>query len=132
MTRRLLGSSAVVRVEPEARDITVSLDVENFIHRLLLFDTYILYSIRLKEIAQFVHHFGYSGTFALLSSGALEIRCECTQFVEGQCPTPPCPPLTFQFHVIDAPVRDQYVIDNLSEVNRTPGLNSRHPFREQD
>jgi hypothetical protein len=61
----------------------------------------------------------------LLSSGALEIRCECAQFMEGQFATPACPPLTFQFHVIGGPVRDQYVIDNLAEVNRTTGLNSR-------
>lgn len=71
-----------------------------------------------------ISHFGYEGTMALLLSGALEIRCECAQFGEGQFGTPACPPLTFQFHVIEAPVRDQYVINNLSEVNRSPGLTS--------
>jgi hypothetical protein len=124
ITRRLLGSSAIVTQEPAARDINVELDVEGLVRRLLLFDTYILYSVRLKEIAGLIQHFGYEGTLTLLRSGALEIRCECIQFVEGQFSTPPCPALTFQFHVMDASNRDQYVIDNLSEVNRIPGLSS--------
>jgi hypothetical protein len=61
----------------------------------------------------------------LLSSGALEIRCECAQFAEGQFSTPPCPLLTFQFHVLEANIRDQYLIDSLSNVNRIPGLSPR-------
>ncbi len=118
ITRRLLGSSAIVSHEEEGRDITVELDVEGMIRRLLLFDTYILYSVRLKEVPEMVKHFGYEGTMALLSSGALEIRCDCAQFMEGQFNTAAAPPLTFQFHVIEAHGRDQYVINNLSEVNR--------------
>jgi len=46
MTRRLLGSSAIVSQEKGARDIHVTLDVEGLVRRLLLFDTYILYSVR--------------------------------------------------------------------------------------
>ena len=118
MTRRLLGSSAIVTQEPGARDISVALDVEGLVRRLLLFYTYILYTVRLKEIPEMVRHFGYEGTLALLSSGALEIRCECAQFMEGQYETPAAPPLTFQFHVIEAHNRDQYLINNLNEVNR--------------
>jgi hypothetical protein len=125
ITRRLLGSSAIVNQESGARDISVRLDVEGFIRRLLLFDTYVLYSVRLKEIPELVRHFGYQGTMMLLSSGALEIRCECAQFAEGQFSTPPCPPLTFQFHVIEAHNRDQYVIDNLRELSRIPSLTPR-------
>lgn len=124
ITRRLIGSSAIVSQEPGARDISVQLDVEGLVRRLLLFDTYILYSARLKEIPEMVRHFGLEGTLTLLSSGALDIRCDCTQFAEGQFNTPACPPLTLQFHVIKAPIHDQYVIDNLANVNRTPGLNS--------
>ncbi len=125
ITRRLLGSSAIVSQEPGARDINVKLDVEAVVRRLLLFDTYILYSVRLKEIPEMVRHFGYEGTLALLSSGALEIRCECAQYVEGQFSTPACPFLTFQFHVIEAHNRDQYVIDNLAEVSPTPALSAQ-------
>ncbi len=96
-----------------------------FIRRLLLFDTYVLYSVRLKEIPEIVRHFGFRGAPTLLSSGALEIRCECAQYAEGQFGTPPCAPLTFQFHVIEAHGRDKYLIDNLKEVNQTPNLTSR-------
>src|SRR5579859_2654021 len=122
--KRLLGASAIVHHEPGARDISVELDVESFVRRLLLFDTYILYSVRLKEIPELVRHFGYSGTLELLKSGALEIRCDCTQFAEGFT-NPPLPPLTFQFHVIKAHIRDQYLIDNLSEVNRAPAISAK-------
>jgi hypothetical protein len=125
INRRLIGSSAIVTQKVGARDISVELDVAGFIRRLLLFDTYVLYSVRLKEIPEIVRHFGYQGTLALLSSGALEIRCECAQYAEGQFGTPPCAPLTFQFHVIEAHGRHNYLVDNLKEVNRTPALNSR-------
>jgi hypothetical protein len=125
ITRRLLGSSAIVTQEPGARDISVALDVEGLVRRLLLFDTYILYTVRLKEIPETIRHFGYEGTLALLSSGAVEIRCECAQFMEGQYQTPAAPPLTFQFHVIEAHNRDQYLINNLNEVNRMSSLGSR-------
>jgi hypothetical protein len=124
ITRRLLGSSAIVTQEPGASDISVRLDVESLVRRLLLFDTYILYSVRLKETPDLVRHFGYEGALALLGSGAIEIRCECAQFVEGQLSTAPYPHLTFQFHLVDAHDRNQYLIDNLGAVNRTPGLSS--------
>jgi hypothetical protein len=131
ITRRLIGSSAIVSQEAGARDISVRLDVESLVRRLLLFDTYILYSARLKEVPEMVRHFGLEGTLTLLSSGALEIRCDCTQFAEGQFNTPTCPPLTLQFHVIKAPIHDQYVVDNLANVNRTPGLNSHELMKLQ-
>lgn len=131
ITRRLIGSSAIVSQEPGERDINVRLDIEGLIRRLLLFDTYILYSVRLKEIAEMVRYFGLEGTLSLLSSGALEIRCDCTQFIEGQFNTPPAPSLTFQFHVIKAPIHDQYIIDNLAHVNRTPGLSSHELMKLQ-
>jgi hypothetical protein len=124
ITRRLLGSSAIVTQEDGAGDITVGLDIAGFVRRLLLFDTYVLYSVRLKEIPEIVRHFGYQGTLSLFSSGALEIRCECAQFMEGEFKTPPCPPLTFQFHVIEAHGRDDYLVGNLHEVNRTPALSA--------
>jgi hypothetical protein len=114
ITRRLLGSSAIVSQNSGDRDITVSLDLDGFIRRLLLFDTYILYSVRLKEIPELVRTFGVPGTIDLLSSGALDIRCECAQFMEGEFKTPPCPPLTFQFHLIEANSWEKYLIDNLA------------------
>jgi hypothetical protein len=129
--RRLLGSSAIVYQQPGATDISVKLDLQTFITRLLLFDTYVLYSIRLKEFPEMVRHFGFEGTKALLSSGALEIRCECAQFMEGQFSTRACPLFTFQFHVIEAHGRNKYVIDNLSNLNSTALLGAQQRMELQ-
>lgn len=120
ITRRLLGSSAIVSQNPGLRDISVALDVSGFVRRLLLFDTYILYSVRLKEIPELVRHFGFQGTMDLLSSGALEIRCECAQYAEGAFNTPACPPLTFQFNVVEAHVWEQYRIESLPALTKAP------------
>ncbi len=118
ITRRLLGSSAIVSHDPDKRDIDVTLDVTGLIRRLILFDTYILYSVRLKEIPELVRYFGFAGTMTLLSSGALEIRHECAQLAEGQFNTSAYPLMTFQFHALDAHVWEQYLIDGLPEVRK--------------
>jgi hypothetical protein len=125
ITRRLLGCSAIVSQLPGDRDISVSLDVPGFVRRILLFDTYVLYSVRLKEIPEMVRHFGFQGTMDLLSSGALEVRCECAQFVEGQFKTLECPPLTYQFHVIEAHVWEDYLIGCLPASRHVPELSAR-------
>ena len=125
ISRRLLGSSSIVSLLPGERDIHVALDLEGFIRRLLLFDTYVLYSARLKEIPDMVRYFGFQGTMDLLASGAIEIRCECAQLVEGQFKTPPCPPLTFQFHLIEAHIWEQYLIDCLPALKAAPVLSSK-------
>jgi hypothetical protein len=121
----LLGCSAVVSQTPGERDISVALDVPGFVRRILLFDTYVLYSVRLKEIPEMVRHFGFQGTMDLLSSGALEVRCECAQLVEGQFKTPECPPLTYQFHVIEAHVWEDYLIGCLPTMSHAPALSAR-------
>lgn len=132
ITRRLLGSSAIVSQNSGDRDITVSLDLDGFIRRLLLFDTYILYSVRLKEIPELVRSFGVPGTIDLLSSGALDIRCECAQFMEGEFKTPPCPPLTFQFHLIEANSWEKYLIDNLADALRGLTFSGREKMKLEE
>ena len=119
VTRRLLGSSAIATTPRDGGDVSVALDVGGLIRRLLLFDTYILYSVRLKEIPGLVQWFGLRGTLDLLSSGAMEIRCECAQYSEGNFNTPPCPSMTFQFHVLEAHIWEQYLIDCLPELRKT-------------
>lgn len=107
----------------QSRDSTdINVDVDGLVRRLLLFDTYILYSVRLKEIPALVPTLGYEGLHQLLSSGALEIRCECAQFAEGQFNTPACPLFTYQFHVIVASSREQYVQDCLQNLHQSNGL----------
>jgi hypothetical protein len=62
----------------------VDVDYQSLIERIILFDTYILESARLKEIRQIVTTFGYGPTIELLKSGLLEISCDSIAIC---CPT---------------------------------------------
>jgi hypothetical protein len=121
ISRRLLGPIALP-LTADADPRSVEIDIDGFVRRVLLFDTFILYSVRLKEIPLLVTHFGDEGIRELISAGALKFRCECTQFVEGQFKTPACPAFTYQFHVVDAHDHEQYVHDCLANVHESPGL----------
>lgn len=52
------------------------MDLTGLIRRLLLFDTYILQSIRLREFPAIVAGLGYGQTMELLSSNALKLHCD--------------------------------------------------------
>jgi hypothetical protein len=125
----LLGQSAIISRSHDAKDVEVAVDVDGLIRRLLLFETYVLYSVRLKEIPALVPYLGYEGLHHLLTSGALEIRCECTQLVEGKFNTPTCPSLTFQFHAIEAHDRKRYVHDCLQNVHHAHGLQHKQVLK---
>lgn len=66
---RLIGSTTSFNVHTE----TFQVDVGNILRRLLLFDTYILESVRLLEIPDMVRLLGLQGTLELLRSRALRI-----------------------------------------------------------
>ena len=70
--QRLLGYSAVI--DPASGDPDV--DVGGILRRLLLFDTYILKSIRLREFPTIVERLGFDATIELLRSGALRIHLD--------------------------------------------------------
>jgi len=70
MTRRLLAPCGDLDSTRES----VRLDISGLVCRLLLFETYILESIRLLEIPALVRLFGYGGFLELLESGVLEIK----------------------------------------------------------
>ncbi len=61
---------------PKYEGETDFFDLQSLVNKLLLFDTFILYSPNLREIPCLVKAFGFEGTLALLSSGALRISCE--------------------------------------------------------
>jgi hypothetical protein len=61
-------------------DDSVQVDLTALIRNLVLFDTYILESIRLKELPHLVHAFGLDGLSNLLQSGALRIHCDAFTF----------------------------------------------------
>ena len=66
--RRLISRIAIT----DGAQVT-SVDVSALLHRLILFDTCILGSIRLQEIPFLISAFGFDGFLQLLSAGALEI-----------------------------------------------------------
>src|SRR5579884_1107950 len=119
ITRRVLGSSAIVSQDHPGAEINVSVDLDSFVHRLLLFDTYILHSVRLKEFPALLPYFGYEGVRDLLASGALEIRCDCIQMAEGTFFTPPIPQFTYQFHTIRPKTTPEYVHDCLQNIHHS-------------
>lgn len=53
---------------------SIRFDFDVFLQRLLLFDTYILDSIRLKEIPYLMDCFGYEGLIKLFDSNIFNIQ----------------------------------------------------------
>ena len=73
ITKRLLGTSALIVPDQIG---AVGVDLNGIIRRLILFDTYILKTIRLQEFPFLVAALGFDGTMELLKSRAFEIQCE--------------------------------------------------------
>jgi len=69
---RLFGSCSKPSLEGEES----ILDLQSLINKLLLFDSFILYSPNLREISYLVKAFGFEDTLILLKSSALKISCE--------------------------------------------------------
>lgn len=70
---RLLASAAEVKTEDREQ---IKFFAGEFVERLILFEEYILESIRLKEIPHLVRLFGCSPVLELLKSGKLKIYCD--------------------------------------------------------
>lgn len=122
ITRRLIGSSAII-----SPDGTVTgVDTAGLIRRLLLFDKYILYSVRLQEFPHLAKLCGYNELSKLLSTALIDIRCECLQLAQiGQSQLfgdPLLPPLWFKFNWIDMSNRTKYIHDCLQKLHDVPTL----------
>jgi hypothetical protein len=92
----------------------------------LLFDHYVLNSIRLKEFPVLAQKLGFEGLRDLLSAKLISIRCECLQITEvgrtGLFGDPILPLLTFKFNWIDMNDREKYTHDCLQTMHEVPGL----------
>jgi hypothetical protein len=77
--RRLLAPCASL---VPGEDDVASVDIGTLALRILLFETYILRSIRLLETRALVRAFGFDGLLTLLQSGALKVRLQA--FTLGQ------------------------------------------------
>lgn len=71
-----LRSRVLANCFVDATNLESQVDFQSLIERLILFDTFILESGRLKEFSQFVSAFGHGPTIELLNSDLLEISCD--------------------------------------------------------
>jgi len=127
--RRLIGVSAIVSPDGKVVDV----DLESLVRRLLLFDTYVLHSIRLQEFPALARRLGYEPLRDLLSANLIEVRCECLQLSQtGQSAIfgdPILPSFHYQFHWIDAHDKTEYVHDCLQARHEVPGITHKDVVR---
>jgi hypothetical protein len=127
----LLGPAGEV-VDEDRMDV----DVGGVIRRLLLFDTFILDSARLREIPRLVSRFGSAGVIDLLKSGALKIQCEAHSIASagqgllpGQGPEYKLPLCSYRLGVVWSPDPDGYISDCLKYVDQIAGMNLKQTIK---
>jgi len=99
-------------------------DLATLLRRLLLFDTVIIKSVRLREIRTLVRAFGKEGFLQLLRSGVLKISCEWTTIVTdvARNGARELPLSQFTFGIVDIPNREAVLRSELSSLEGLPGL----------
>lgn len=129
ISRRVIGASAIVSADGKQID----LDLNSLIRRLLLFDKYVLVSVKLREFALLAKSLGYEGLRDLLAARLIEIRCECVQLAQvGQSAMfgePPLPLFSYKFNWIDSHDKTQYVHECLQCLCGTPGLRTKQVIK---
>jgi hypothetical protein len=128
--RRLIGASAII--SSNKHDV-VDVDLDGLVRRLLLFDKYVLVSVRLSEFPILARRLGYGQLRDLLSANIIEIRCECLQLAQtaqsGMFGDPVLPLFSYQFHWIDAHDKEKYIHDGLQELHGVEGLKHKDVLR---
>jgi len=133
ITRRLIGTSAILKDAPDA----VGVDLNGIIRRLILFDTYILKTVRLREFPSLIAEVGFDETMQLLKSTAFEIECECAQIgqtgqtgiLESRAIKGVLPPLSYTLSGLDAADHEKYVHDCLQPLHLIHGLTHKQVVR---
>jgi hypothetical protein len=99
-------------------------DLGTLLRRLLLFDTVVLRSVRLREVPFLVRAFGKTGFLQLINSGVLKISCEFTSIITDIAlnGVRTLPPFHFSFGVADIPHRDNVLKSELRSLQGIPGL----------
>jgi hypothetical protein len=127
--RRLLGVSAVTAPNGSVSDV----DLRGLIRRLLIFDQYVLASIKLQEFSYLCRYMGYEGLRDLLQAGLIQIRCECFQMSQtgqsGMFGDPILPQLSYKFHWLDSNDRSQYIHDCLQGIHKIENLGHKDSVR---
>lgn len=122
--RRLIGLSAIT----DKVHAVAGVDLNGIIRRLILFDTYILKSIQLKEFPFLITELGFNGTMQLLESPAFEIECEVMAVGQtGQIEMPDrvggtLPPLSYALSGICSADRSKDLHRNFQPLHQIPHL----------
>src|SRR5579859_4281897 len=128
LNRRLIGVSAIF-----ANGNVSDVDLDDLIAKLLLFDKYILTTIRLQEFPILARYLGYEVLRDLLAAKLIEIRCECFQAAQigqsGLLGDPILPLLTYRFNYIDSHDRRKYIHDCLQCIHNADGLTSKQAIK---
>ncbi len=72
LRQRLIAPFATVSFPGEI----VSVDLQAFVIRLILFDQYVVQSVRFQEFPELIRAFGFPAVRELLGSNAIKVRCE--------------------------------------------------------
>ncbi len=128
ITGRLLGQAAIVEDAS-----VVGVDLNAVVRRLILFDTYILKSIRLKEFPFLTSELGFDGMMQLLQSSAFEVECECIAtgqtgqagILDVRARKGVLPALSYSISGIDAGDRKKYIHDCLQPLHQVSGLTQK-------
>jgi hypothetical protein len=133
ITKRLIGTSGILK---EAEPDLVGVDLDSIIRRLILFDTYILRTIKLQEFPFLVPHLGFDGTLHLLASPAFEIECECVTVgqtgqtaLKSRLDKGVLPLLSYCLAGIEASDHEKYVHDCLQPLHQIPHLTLKQVIR---
>ncbi|MTJ48635.1 hypothetical protein [Dolichospermum sp. UHCC 0259] len=109
----------------------ICFDLQSLVYRLLLFDTYILQSIRFQEIPYLVKTLGFDGTLLLLSSRVLRLQQDVSSIAQvGQAKiirqSKRVLPLgSYSFSTVYAANPRQLISTHLKNVQITPGLSHK-------
>jgi len=104
-----------------------SIDLGVLIRRLILFDSVVVKSFRLRELPLLVKTFGKTGIQDLLNSEALKLSCEFTSVITDvhRNGVRSVPPEHFTFGIVNAANREDTLRKELRGLQTIPGLKNR-------
>jgi len=126
ITSRLLSRCATFSGNSEIPNV----DVGAVARRLLLFDTYILESVRMSEMPRLIQAFGPSGLTTLLDAGVLRVQCQAVSIADvGQSTLKekrrrlgPLPAGSVSLAKVTVADADKYIHDSLQNVQAIQNL----------
>ncbi len=119
-----------------SQDDEIEFDLQNFIFRLLLFDKYVLQSIRLLELPYLLDLLGFEIVDYLISENILTIQCDALAIGSiGQQSSwlrqnkPALPFGSYSFRVIKIFDEQKYIRDSLQNLHKASSIHKRKIIR---